>query len=314
MSRKLRFAPLLLLTLSMLGVAINPATAGSPTAAPAGARAASFSNLTIVNFNASAAPGAFTQAITTAKNQGAYGITLQEVCRKWINDLDAAEDWTIAFHARRTGVQACPGDTPAQKAIGEAAIYTRPDATVALPVSLMVDGPDPTQSGQDYQLTCVKFEGAIVHRVCTTHLTVYSTLVPPNVNPNDIRDYRAKQIQAVANYGGNRIVDDENVAITGDLNSQPSETMMNPLYASGYGSGSTGQFQEIDKCLCRGNPAAGNRATENNSADPPRKLDYIFWSRNRASGAAADRDYTLAAHPGSEHYIMIGTMRINVTP
>jgi endonuclease/exonuclease/phosphatase family metal-dependent hydrolase len=114
--------------------------------------------------------------------------------------------------------------------------------------------------------------------VCVTHVS--------NVSGN-----LAAQLRTVAGILNELDVNNA-VLLGGDLNTDPADARMNPLYSTCYGSG-TGDFHEADSAGCASRSMIDARVGSdviNENTYSRHKFDYIFLSDGDWSSAGADAD------------------------
>ena len=245
------------------------------------APAAADSPITIVNHNVAKNWDAIQMTVSKAVEIGAQGITMQEVCVSQANEMDLywVGRWTVNWSLSRAESKGCGND-----AVGTLAIWTGGPNGVDEDLKL------PADEGRTPHLTCVRYGTRPVRHVCSTHLVAW-----------DDDGVRPKQVRAVHGYTNAWLSVGHSVVVGGDFNTTPMNAALDWMYAQG----GMGQFTEANMIEEPGvGTRDGNLVTAGN-----RKIDYVFFSRNRTveTGAGGLQLFTTP----SDHKMMVAraTMR-----
>lgn len=196
------------------------------------------------------------------KAGSAHAITLQEVCKSWV---DAAKKprWTVKF-TPTTKEKKCDNDT---KLKGVAVIVPKKVKKVSFSkFKLKKD------LGRTPKLLCVNYtrNGVRTH-VCSTHLVAYNQ--PKDNGPKQNADkIRRKQVTQIRNKTRKWTRKGDLVVVGGDFNAVPKSREMDAMYA--------GQFTEVNQLKGKGG-RQGETTTDPGKNGNSRKIDYVFYSRNR---------------------------------
>lgn len=218
-------------------------------------------------------PGlAIDYALNRADNKGADGMTLQEVCVDQYNELVRRyPSWTIAWHPIGPPgvVGKCGAAGTDDDIIGNVAIWRGGNTATK---QIVVYGPDPDGSlnGLGQGMACVKWplagSSGKLAILCSAHL-------PAEPNQQALFD----SVQRTTNvWTGNGHL----VMLGGDFNKNPLTSEMDRLYSLN----GSGRFNEADQTYQGGAPC---RCGRNTTADDTRKIDYVFFSRNRVGDGAS---------------------------
>ena len=241
--------------------------------------------------------------IQKAMSSGAEAITLQEVCPDQLAWLQAnyGSRWTIAaVPGKKKAVWGCdlPGgdhDKP-----GDVVIVTSKEGRDAkLYYSLGAPAAAPGQ------MVCLQFKKAKVDvHVCSTHLISSDWKDPAGV-VHDGQEVRTNQTRAIKDEAARWVNKGDFVIVAGDFNGQPQSAPLDRMYAPQLGGG--GDFTEYNR---KGAGRDGaNTATSDGSDSPDgqpfsRKIDYVFFSTNRAPIDGPDVDIV---NDASDHNMVTST-------
>jgi endonuclease/exonuclease/phosphatase (EEP) superfamily protein YafD len=251
----------------------------------------------VVTHNIWKQQSALQRALNKAEAIDAQVISLQELCPgqvQWLVDTYGSQ-WTIgAVKGRRPAVGGCELPDGTHEYPYKVVIYRGRGGTVKV-VEGTLGGPA-NAPGND--LVCVKFERAKVPvHACSVHLISADWVDPATQVAYDgamVREQQATGLKRLARewFDGNQ---NHFGILAGDFNSQPDKEPMNKLYAGPLGG--NGDFTEYN----RGGGRDGGKTVDT------RKIDYIFFSANRApiNGAAVDIIDT-----DSDHHMVVSTVQM----
>ncbi len=195
-------------------------------------------------------------------------VLLQEVCTAQFNRLHdkyAPKSWGVEFQATREKHPKCKDQPKGMVIMSRHGLNNR---TVH---------PLPEPDGEiTPSLFCVSVTRPGVPadriRACTSHFRAGKEPV------DDVA--RKAQGQAAADAVAAEIKDLHRlVIITGDLNSQPTDPPVTPLYGIGNGKGLFYEADQTDTDYCKSGECRGGGPTFYK-----KKIDFVFLSKNRATG------------------------------
>jgi endonuclease/exonuclease/phosphatase (EEP) superfamily protein YafD len=241
--------------LRALAVAGAVVAASSAAVTPA---AAATQRVTVVQHNVQSKWGPISLAVQHAKDIGAQGITLQEVCQSQLPALRSiTTGWTVNWQV--SGPKGCGTNNP----IGTAAIWTGGSGGVLEQPALTPDG------ARTPKLTCVRYGSAPVRHICSVHLVAR--------DPTGVRDDQTADIRRLT---GEWISRGHAVVVGGDFNATPAQPEMDAKYAlDGYG-----RFNEANQLAL---DARDGVWTVQSATGYRRKIDDVFFSQNRTPATAA---------------------------
>ena len=239
----------------------------------------------VVQQNTDAKKTSFDAAVSKART--AHAITLQEVCKSWV-DGAKQPGWTVKFTAT-TEAKKCDNGT---KLKGVAVIVPKKVKKVSFSkFKLKKD------IGRTPKLLCVNYtrKGLRTH-VCSTHLVAYNQ--PQDNGPKQNADkIRRKQVTQIRNKTRKWTSKGHLVVVGGDFNAVPKSRELDAMYA--------GQFTEVNQLNGKGG-RQGEITTDPGKDGNSRKIDYVFFSRNRVPISNWGK-LTQVDHPvgGAGHWMMV---------
>jgi len=241
--------------------------------------------ITIVQHNIEKRDEVLERTLTHAKNAGAHGIALQEVCPAQVERLRATYGgkWSIAvMPGKKPALSGCDlpngtHDFPANVAIWTGG--TGGKATVYAAMSNPANAPG--------GMVCVEFDRAKVPvHLCSAHL-ISADWVDPNTGTKydgeAIRQQQTTHIKQIARdnwFAGAR---NHFGIVAGDFNGQPNTPPLDKMYETSLGG--TGDFTEYNRSGGSRDGAVTAHADGSNTTDGKpysKKIDYVFFSTNRA--------------------------------
>ncbi|WP_162598618.1 endonuclease/exonuclease/phosphatase family protein [Nocardioides gilvus] len=260
------------MTTSLVATALVTAASTSSTPADRGAGASDVvtadlvpvaarkKRMVVVQQNTDAKQVTFDAAV--AKARSAQAITLQEVCKSWVDSAKKAR-WTVAFTPTTKALK-CDNGT---KRKGVAVII--PKAVKRVSVTKFKLKAD---IGRTPKLLCVNYtrKGVRTH-VCSTHLVAFNKPIEdePAQNADKIR---RKQVTQIRNKTRKWIKKGDLVVVGGDFNAVPKSREMSAMYG--------GLYTEVNQLNGKGG-RQGEETTDPGKKGDRRKIDYVFFSRNR---------------------------------
>lgn len=245
-------------------------------------------------------------AINKANAIDAHAITLQEVC-------PAQLDWLVANYGSKWSIASIPG----KKARPDCAL---PDGSPGHPSDVVIwrggtganvrkyDALGGPADAQGNQLVCLSFDRAKVPvHICSAHL-ISGDWVDPVTNVTyegaAVREQQAAGIKQIANEWFDGAKNHFGI-IAGDFNSQPGQPALDKLYAGPLGG--NGAFTEYNRSGGSRNGQVTSTAVSDNGDTTSRKIDYVFFSTNRAplDGPAVD-----ITPDDSDHDMLVSTVNM----
>jgi endonuclease/exonuclease/phosphatase family metal-dependent hydrolase len=140
-------------------------------------------------------------------------------------------------------------------------------------------------------MVCLQFQRAKVDiHVCSTHLVSSDWKDAAGV-VHDGQDIRSNQTRAIKDEAARWVKKGDFVIIGGDFNGQPSSPPLEKMYAPQLGGG--GDFTEYNRKGAGRDGAITATSDGSDSEDGQpfsRKIDYVFFSTNRAPIDGPDVD------------------------
>ncbi|MEO8551494.1 MAG: hypothetical protein ABI678_16060 [Kofleriaceae bacterium] len=240
--------------------------------------------ITIVQHNIEKRNNVFNLALHHAMNAGALGIALEEVCPGEVAYLKANfPKWTIVDQLQKT---------PANVGCDNAAVPTGHDipSVIAIYTGGNDGQPDryPVMSAPANSpgvMACVKFDhkGVPVH-LCAAHLISANWTEPTTkvvYNGEEMRGHQTDKIRETTNEW---IGKGHFAIVAGDFNGKPETAPMDKMYDRAFTNGA-GHFTEYnrDGASRQGQDTAESSGDHTETGDSyARKIDYVFFSTNRA--------------------------------
>jgi hypothetical protein len=253
----------------------------------------------VVQHNIWKQQSALQRALNKADAIDAQVISLEELCPgqvQWLMDTYGSQ-WTIgAVKGRRPAAGGClQADGVTHDYPYKVIIYRGKGGTVKTWESNL--GGPAGAPGND--LVCVQFERAKVPvHACSVHLISADWTDPTTGVLYDGAMVREQQATGLKHIAGSWFDGNQNhfVILGGDFNSSPEKEPMNKLYAGALGG--NGDFTEYNR------PAGSRDGAKTNET---RKIDYIFFSTNRApvNGAGVDIIDT-----DSDHHMLVSSVQM----
>jgi endonuclease/exonuclease/phosphatase (EEP) superfamily protein YafD len=246
-------------------------------------------NIRVVQHNVEKRLDVIQSTLAKAMSSGAEAITLQEVCPdqlKWLVD-NYGSRWTIAAVAgKKTAVVGCDLPGGAHDRPGDVVIVLGKDGTGAKAYPSL--GAPAAAPGQ---MVCLQFQRAKVDiHVCSTHLISSDWKDEAGV-VHDGQDVRTNQTRVIKDEATRWVNKGDFVIIGGDFNGQPSSPPLDRMYAPQLGGG--GDFTEYNR-KGAGRDGAITATSDGSDAEDgqpfSRKIDYLFFSTNRAPIDGPDVD------------------------
>lgn len=267
---------------ALLGALVVPLAVAAATSVAVTPAAAATQQVTIVQHNVHSLWGPISTAVQHARDVGAQGITLQEVCQSQLPALRSiTTGWTVNWQV--SGAKGCGATNP----IGDVAIWTGGTGGVAEQPALTPDGTHTPK------LTCVRYGSAPVRHVCSVHLVAR--------DPDAV--IRTQQTADIRRLTGAWIDLGHAVVVAGDFNATPTRPEMDAMYALN----GNGRFNEANQLAL---DARAGVWTFQSPTGYRRKIDYVFFSQNRtpatASGGAS------AVSTASDHRLLTGWASVRV--
>jgi hypothetical protein len=245
-------------------------------------------------------------AIKKANAIDAHGITLQEVCPTQVEWLRAnyGSQWTIA-------------SIPGKKARPDCAL---PDGTPGHPHDVAIwrggtganvrtyDALGGPAMAQGNQLVCVSFDRAKVGvHLCSAHLISGDWVDPATGVTYEgaaVREQQAAGIKQIASEWFDGAKNHFGI-IAGDFNSQPGQPPLDKIYDAKLGG--TGAFTEYNRSGGSRNGRETSTAETETGDTTSRKIDYVFFSTNRAplDGPAVE-----LTPDDSDHDMLVSTVQM----
>ena len=298
----IRIAMLLSLTACLTGEFTDEPTPPDDDAAALGGAV----TVRVVQHNVEKRLDVIQSTLQKAMSSGAEAITLQEVCPdqlKWLTD-NYGSRWTIAAVAgKKKAVVGCdlPGgdhDKP-----GDVVIVLGKDGTGAKAYPSL--GAPAAAPGQ---MVCLQFQRAKVDiHVCSTHLISSDWKDDAGV-VHDGESVRTNQTRAIKDEVAGWVKKGDFVIVAGDFNGKPSTAPLDRMYAPPLGGG--GDFTEYNRKGAGRDGADTATADGSNTEDGQpfsRKIDYVFFSVNRAAIDGPDVDLV---NDASDHNMLTSTAQM----
>ena len=239
-------------------------------------------------------------ALGRAENIGADGITLQEVCPQQL-------DWLVSSYTGKWTIVAVQKETAALTGCANPGV-DRPYTVV-----IWRGGPGgapfwfPGLSGvpgAPGAMACVEFpRGGVAVDLCSVHLN--STLFG-SYSGEDLRLRETTKVKQIAR--DNWLGRGHFVIVGGDFNGKPYTPPLEKMYDASLGG--SGDFTEYN----RSGPSRNGRNTAHSSGDHTesgqgydRKIDYIFFSTNRAP---RDGELAQITTDASDHDMVTSMVRM----
>jgi endonuclease/exonuclease/phosphatase (EEP) superfamily protein YafD len=239
-------------------------------------------------------------ALGRAENLGADGITLQEVCPQQL-------DWLVATYTSKWTIVAVQKQTPAVTGCANPGV-DRPFTVV-----IWRGGPGGTPAwfpeisgitGAPGGMACVEFpRGGVAVDLCSVHL---NSTEWGSYSGEDLRLRETTRIKQITK--DTWLSRGHFVIVGGDFNGKPTTVPLDKMYDESLGG--TGDFTEYN----RSGPSRDGRNTAHSSGDHTdsgegydRKIDYIFFSSNRAPREGDAVDITTDA---SDHDMVTSLVRM----
>lgn len=262
------------------GLAAGLIAAAGLTATVAAPAQAAEQRVKIVQHNVEKKWAPIALAVQQAKTISAQGITLQEVCQSDKNTLIAQNPaWTINYKLSRADGCGTNND------VGTVAIWTGGANGAKESYDLPKDGT------RNPRLTCVKYGSSPVRHICSAHLV-----------SKDTENVRAKQTARIASITSGWITNNHAVVVAGDFNASPGKPEMDSMYALN----GRGRFTEGDQTAT----ARAGDWTATSKDGNHRKIDYVFFSRNRTGFGDAKGIQTISTD--SDHELLIARADVRV--
>lgn len=260
----------------------------------------------IVQHNIEKKQAVLEKAIQKANAIDAHGITLQEVC-------PAQVDWLIANYGSRWSIATVPG----KKARPGCEM---PDGSPGYPHDVVIwrggtdarvrtyDALGGPANAQGNQLVCLGFDRTKVPvHLCSAHLIAGDWVDPATGTTYDgatVREQQAAGIKQIAagwfdgakNHFG---------IIAGDFNSQPGGAALDKLYDGALGG--NGAFTEYNRSGASRNGRDTSTAEDDSGETSSRKIDYVFFSTNRAPLDGPEVDII---PDDSDHDMLVSTVHM----
>ena len=253
----------------------------------------------VVTHNVWKQPSAIQRAINKAEAIDADVIALQELCP---GQKDAivntyGSQWSIGVvAANRPALGGCPLPDGSQEVPFDLVAFRGKGGTPKAYDS--IGGPERAPGNK---LVCVKFErGGVPVHACSVHLISADWTDPVTgiaYNGEAVRQQQATGLKRIAQdwFSGNQ---NHFGILAGDFNSGADQDPMDKIYSGQLGG--SGDFVEYNR---NGNSRNGRVTVDKTS----RKIDYIFFSANRApvDGEAVDIIET-----DSDHHMVVSTVKM----
>lgn len=268
-----------------------------------GARTAA---IRIVQHNIEKKQAVLELAIKKAADVDAHGITLQEVCPVQVG-------WLVANYGSRWTIASVPG----KKARPDCML---PDGTAGHPHDVVIwrggtdarvrsyDALGGPANAQGNQLVCLAFDRAKVPvHLCSVHLISGDWIDPATGTTYDgatVREQQATGLKQIANEWFDGAKNHFGI-LAGDFNSQPGQPALDKVYDGRLGG--TGAFTEYNRSGgSRSGQDTATAVTETGERFS-RKIDYVFFSTNRAplDGPAVD-----IIADDSDHDMLVSTVQM----
>jgi endonuclease/exonuclease/phosphatase family metal-dependent hydrolase len=252
----------------------------------------------VVTHNVFKQQSAIKRAMDKAEAIDAQVVALQEVCpgqKQWL-EATYGDQFTIgSVPATRPALQGCPLPDGSQEIPFVVIIWRGGKNGTVTPYSEL-GGPALAPGNR---LVCVKFEkGGVPVHACSVHLISGDWKDPVSGVEYDgetVREQQASGLKRIAAtwFDGNQ---NHFGILAGDFNSTPDMAPLDKLYAQSLGG--RGDFVEYNR---NGNGRNGDKTVDT------RKIDYVFFSANRApvDGAAVDIIDT-----DSNHHMVVSTVQM----
>jgi hypothetical protein len=245
-------------------------------------------------------------AIKKANATDAHGITLQEVC-------PAQLDWLTANYGSRWTIASIKG----KKARPDCML---PDGSPGYPSDVVIwrggtdarvrsyDALGGPANAQGNQLICLSFDRAKVPvHLCSAHLISGDWVDPVTGTTYEgatVREQQATGIKQIANEWFDGAKNHFGI-IAGDFNSQPGQSPLDKLYDGQLGG--TGAFTEYNRSGGSRTGQVTSTAVSETGDTTARKIDYVFYSTNRAplDGPAVE-----ITPDDSDHDMLVSTVQM----
>ncbi len=261
----------------------------------------------IVQHNIEKKQAVLEKAINKANAIDADAITLQEVCPQSL-------DWLVATYGSKWTIASVPG----KKARPGCAL---PDGTPLQPHNVVIwrggtgarvrtyDALGGPAQAQGNELACLAFDrGKVPVHVCSVHLIAGDWVDPVTgvtYNGSAVREQQAAGLKQIANEWFEGAKNHFGI-LGGDFNSQPNGPAMDKIYDGALGG--NGSFTEYNRS---GGSRAGRdtstSANEETGTTSSRKIDYVFFSTNRAPLDGPEVGIT---PDDSDHDMLVSTVRM----
>lgn len=257
----------------------------------------------IVQHNIEKKADVLAQTIEKAKAIKAHGIALQEVCPDQLASLvqSYGDRWTIgAVAGNKRSISGCPLPDGTQDFPHNVVIWTGGKGAKVTPYQSLT-----APANAPGTMVCVRFERAKVPvHFCSAHLISADWTDPSTGTKYDgatLRENQTTKIKRIAAdewFGGAK---NHFGILAGDLNGNPSTAPLDKLYAPQLGG--TGDFTEYN----RSGSSRDGKVTSHPSDGAARKIDYVFFSTNRApiNGPAVD-----IIRDASDHDMVVSTVHM----
>jgi endonuclease/exonuclease/phosphatase family metal-dependent hydrolase len=285
------------LAVGVLGVLGAVAPAGADEGTPATLAA---TRVVVVSHNVERRTSAIDDAVARARRTGATMVTLQEVCW-WQARTVALEHlgWTVAWRRNASTPLCRPRSgldlllSPERGDIGTLVMVATPGAGVEW-TQFRAQAP-----GKSRGLLCLTWRRGITAHLCSTHLQH-----PHNAPAKVVQQRQAAQVRSATAGWVDR---GDLVILTGDFNAAPHTRVLDPIYATGGGSG---RFHEATRCApARQECRRGLRGTHDRARS---KLDYVFFSANRM---VTTRPHSVTLLPTrSDHHLLTAAAYVSTGP
>jgi hypothetical protein len=242
---------------------------------------------------------AIQRAMNKADAIDAQVVMMQELCPwhlQWLNDTYGNKYTIGSVAAKRPAQGGCLLPDGVNQAVPFDVVIWRGGKGGAVKTYDALGGPADAPGNK---LVCVKFEkGGVPVHACSVHLISADWTDAAGVLHDGVvvREQQATGLKRIARdewFDGGK---NHFGIFAGDFNSTPDKEPMNKLYAGQLGGG--GDFVEYNR---HGNSRDGRMTGDT------RKIDYVFFSANRApvNGAAVDIIET-----DSDHHMVVSTVQM----
>lgn len=243
-------------------------------------------SVTIVQHNVEKKQGPIDNAIQSAQQTGALGITLEEVCPDQLARLQQAHgsEWTIGYvQQKHTPSEGCDNAAGGHDIPFVVAIWTGGTTGTVQPFASL--GAPAAAPGE---MVCVSFTFAkLASHLCAAHLISAKWTDPATGTTYDGDDVRKHQIKHVADVNHAWVHAGDVAIVAGDFNGQPDTAPLDQMYVPALGG--TGDFTEYNRTSGRDGTDTAHANGDNTDDGLPyaKKIDYVFFSRNHAPLAGA---------------------------